>query len=233
MIPLNDTCRLRESLWTILSRMEDPAEPPIRMADRQRARRSELVKEEVVEAALAEFSERGYHQTSIAHIAERLGTGHSMFYRYFTNKRDILEHVVQHATQRTIETLSHTLPGRITSLNEFHDFSVNLGLAYIDLVVADPRLSRLLLQQGAAVDAEMTAQFCGVFDAGAAVLGGLLRDGIESGYVREDIDVDAVADSVVGIPLGILARYGHEPNQDILAARVRATADLVCRGIAP
>lgn len=79
----------------------------------------------------------------------------------------------------------------------------------------------------------MTAQFCGVFDAGAAVLGGLLRDGIESGYVREDIDVEAVADSVVGIPLGILARYGHEPNQDILAARVRATADLVCRGIAP
>lgn len=233
MIPRNDTCRPRDSLSTILSRMEHPAGPPIRMADRQRARRSEFVKEEVVEAALAEFSERGYHQTSIAHIAERLGTGHSMFYRYFTNKRDILEHVVQHATQRTIETLSHTLPGRITSLNEFHDFAVNLGLAYIDLVVADPRLSRLLLQQGAAVDAEMTAQFCGVFDAGAAVLGGLLRDGIESGYVREDIDVEAVADSVVGIPLGILARYGHEPDQDILAARVRATADLVCRAIAP
>ncbi|SKV56270.1 Putative transcriptional regulator, TetR [Mycobacteroides abscessus subsp. massiliense] len=148
--------------------MEDPAEAPIRMADRQRARRSELVKEEVVEAALAEFSERGYHQTSIAHIAERLGTGHSMFYRYFTNKRDILEHVVQHATQRTVETLSHTLPGRITSLDEFHDFAVNLGLAYIGMVVADPRLSRLMLQQGAAVDAEMTAQFCQVFDAGAS-----------------------------------------------------------------
>ncbi|MFD6199274.1 TetR/AcrR family transcriptional regulator [Mycobacteroides salmoniphilum] len=213
--------------------MVDPSGSPIRMADRQRARRSELVKEEVVEAALAEFSERGYHQTSIAHIAERLGTGHSMFYRYFTNKRDILEHVVQHATQRTIETLSHTLPGSITSLDEFHDFAVNLGLAYIGMVVADPRLSRLMLQQGAAVDAEMTAQFCRVFDAGASVLAGLLRGGIESGYVRPDIDIEAVADSVAGIPLGILARYGHDPDQDILASRVRATADLVCRGIAP
>lgn len=205
---------------------------PTRMAERQRARRSELVKEEVVEAALAEFSERGYHQTSIAHIAERLGTGHSMFYRYFENKRDILEHVVQHATQRTIETLSQTLPGPITSLDEFHDFAVKLGLAYIGLVVEDPRLSRLMLQQGAAVDKEMTDQFCRVFDAGATVLAGLLRDGIESGYVRADIDVDAVADSVAGIPLGVLARYGHEPDQAILAARVRATADLVCRGIA-
>lgn len=202
------------------------------MADRQRARRSELVKEEVVDAALAEFSERGYHQTSIAHIAERLGTGHSMFYRYFANKRDILEHAVQHATQRTIETLAQTVPGQITSLDEFHDFAVNLGLAYIDLVVEDPRLSRLLLQQGAAVDKEMTDQFCRVFDTGASVLAALLRDGIASGYVRQDIDVEAVADSVVGIPLGLLARYGHDPDQAILASRVRATADLVCRGIA-
>ncbi|WP_293013318.1 helix-turn-helix domain-containing protein, partial [Mycolicibacterium sp.] len=57
------------------------------MADRQRAQRAELVREEVIDAALAEFAERGYHQTSISHIAKRLGSGHSMFYRYFENKR--------------------------------------------------------------------------------------------------------------------------------------------------
>ena len=40
------------------------------MAERQRAKRAELVREEVIDAALAEFAERGYHQTSISHIAE-------------------------------------------------------------------------------------------------------------------------------------------------------------------
>ena len=63
--------------------------PRSTMADRQRAQRAELVREEVIDAALAEFAERGYHQTSISHIAARLGSGHSMFYRYFENKRDI------------------------------------------------------------------------------------------------------------------------------------------------
>lgn len=211
--------------------MAEPSDAPTRMADRQRARRSELVREEVIEAALAEFAERGYHQTSIAHIATRLGAGHSMFYRYFENKRDILEHVVRHATKQIFSTIGETLPGRLQSLAEFRDFAVNLGMAYIDIVTEDPRLSRLTLLQSTAVDREMTEQFCRNFDAGAAAVAGLLYDAIEIGYVRADIDVEAVADSIVAIPFGIMMRHGHEPDRDVLAARVRATADLVCRGV--
>lgn len=210
---------------------EDSAGVPTRMADRQRARRSELVRAEVIEAALAEFAERGYHQTSIAHIAARLGAGHSMFYRYFENKRDILEHVVRHASERVLATIGRTLPGRLTTLAEFHDFAVDLGLAYIGILSEDPRLSRLMLLQSAGVDRDMTEQFCRGFDLGAAALAGLLRDGVAAGYVRADIDVEAVADSIVAIPFGVMLRYGHEPDREVLAARVRATAELVCRGI--
>jgi AcrR family transcriptional regulator len=201
-----------------------------RMVDRQRARRSELVREEVIEAALAEFADRGYHQTSIAHIATRLGAGHSMFYRYFKNKRDILEHVVRHASQRIAAMMGETLSGRLNTMEEFHEFAVNLGMAYIDLVTEDPRLARLLVLQAA--DREMTEQFCRGFDAGAAELVGLLRDGIEIGYVRADIDVEAVADTVVAIGWGVMLRHGHKPDPELLLTRVRATADLVCRGIA-
>lgn len=211
--------------------MAEPANAPARMADRQRARRGEMVREEVIEAALAEFAERGYHQTSIAHIATRLGAGHSMFYRYFKNKRDILEHVVRHAAKRILSTIGETLPGQLRTLADFHDFAANLGIAYIDIMAEDPRLSRLTVLQSAAVDREMTEQFCRGFDAAAAVLGGILRDGIEIGYVRADIDVQAVADSIVAIPFGLTMRYTYEPDPEMLAARVRATADLVCRGI--
>jgi AcrR family transcriptional regulator len=202
------------------------------MVDRQRAKRSEMVREEIIEAALAEFTERGYHQTSIAHIATRLGSGHSMFYRYFQNKRDILEQVVQHSMARTMAILAEvSSPGPITTIDEFRDFSERLGIALVAAVCEDPRLSRLLVLQGSAVDLEMTQQFCRGFDAGCAVLAEHLRSAIEIGYVRADIDVTAVADSIVAIPLGLLARYGHDPERDVLTARVRATADLVIHGI--
>ena len=214
-------------------RVADLTDAPARMSERQRARRGELIREEVIEAALAEFADRGYHQTSIAHIATRLGAGHSMFYRYFENKRDILEHVVRHASERILSTISETLPGQLNTLVEFHDFAVQLGLAYIGILSEDPRLSRLMLLQSAAVDPEMTEQFCRGYDAGAAALAGLLRNGIEIGYIRANIDVEAVADSIVAIPFGVMMRHGHAPDREVLAARVRATADLVCRGIDP
>ncbi|SHV52962.1 putative transcriptional regulator, TetR [Mycobacteroides abscessus subsp. abscessus] len=75
------------------------------LAQRQRAKRAELVREEVIEAALAEFAERGYHQTSISHIAKRLGSGHSMFYRYFENKRDIVDHAVRQMNGRLLAVI--------------------------------------------------------------------------------------------------------------------------------
>ncbi|WP_394326782.1 TetR/AcrR family transcriptional regulator [Mycobacteroides abscessus] len=204
---------------------------PTRLVDRQRAKRSELIKEEVIEAALVEFTERGYHQTSIAHIAERLGSGHSMFYRYFANKRDILENVVRHTGDRVATALAQTLPESLGSLDEFHDFALKLGTAFIGIITDDPRIARLMLMQSSAIDREMTEQFIGGFSFGVAALTALIRDGIDKGYIRADIDVPAVAESVVAIPFGVMLRHGHEPDREVLDARVRATADLVCRGI--
>lgn len=205
---------------------------PSRLVDRQRAKRSELIKEEVIDAALAEFAERGYHQTSIAHIAERLGSGHSMFYRYFTNKRDILAHVVGRTNERVVASLGYTLPESLDSLGEFQDFAVKLGVAFVGIIADDPRVARLMLMQSIGVDRAMTEQFISGFDFGAGALGALLQDGIDKGYIRGDIDVQAVAESIVAIPFGIMLRHGHQPDRQVLEARVQATADLVCRGIA-
>jgi AcrR family transcriptional regulator len=42
------------------------------------------------EAALALYSERGYEQTTVAEIAERAGLTKRTFFRYFTDKREVL-----------------------------------------------------------------------------------------------------------------------------------------------
>ncbi len=66
-------------------------DPKLSRAERNRLQ----LRADILQAAFVEFSERGYHQTAIADIARRLGIGHGTFYRYFENKRDILEHVIQ------------------------------------------------------------------------------------------------------------------------------------------
>ena len=60
---------------------------PLSRAERNRLQ----LRADILQAAFIEFSDRGYHQTAIADIAQRLGIGHGTFYRYFDNKRDIFE----------------------------------------------------------------------------------------------------------------------------------------------
>ena len=57
-------------------------------------RKKQELRREIVEAAFECFTERGYHATGIADIAARLGIGHGTFYRYYENKRDIVDHVI-------------------------------------------------------------------------------------------------------------------------------------------
>ncbi|MBX7435120.1 hypothetical protein JDV09_23910 [Mycobacterium sp. Y57] len=79
----------------------------------------------------------------------------------------------------------------------------------------------------------MTEQFHRTFDGGAQVLTALMQDGISTGYSRPDIDLHATADSIVAIPFGHIALpYGHGPTVKRWPRGLRATTDLVCRGIA-
>src|SRR6516162_8321270 len=115
------------------------------MADRHRARRAELVREEVIDAALAEFAIRGYHQTSISHIAKRLGAGHSMFYRYFANKRDIIEQAVRRVNGRLLTAIGEAKPGSLSSITEFREYVLAVGMAYTDVLAEEPRLLQLIV----------------------------------------------------------------------------------------
>jgi AcrR family transcriptional regulator len=202
------------------------------MADRQRAKRAELVREEVIDAALAEFAERGYHQTSISHIAKRLGSGHSMFYRYFENKRDIVDHAVRRVNARLTAAIGDTTPGRCASVADCREYAMAIGRTYVDVLAEEPRLLQLIVIQAVGVDEPMTEEFHRLFDRGVEALSSLLRDGIACGYVRADIDAHATAESIVAIPYGMALRYGQKSDVDAWVAQTKVTTDLVCHGIA-
>jgi AcrR family transcriptional regulator len=53
--------------------------------------RRESRREQILEAALACFSENGFHQTGMADIVQRSGMSHGAVYVYFGSKDDIIE----------------------------------------------------------------------------------------------------------------------------------------------
>src|ERR1700689_3646892 len=57
-------------------------------------------RERVLEAALACFSENGFHQTGMADIVRRSGMSHGAVYVYFPSKEDIIEALADDRHQR-------------------------------------------------------------------------------------------------------------------------------------
>jgi AcrR family transcriptional regulator len=125
-------------------------------ADRKRAE----LRAEIVDAAFAEFAERGYHQTGIADIARRVGIGHGTAYLHFKNKRDIVDHVVDELVGRVMETLAaENSPEAATTLAEYREQSMRIARALGEILMDDPRATRMLLLEATSVDAEMTERF--------------------------------------------------------------------------
>ena len=133
----------------------------ISRAERQRI----LLRQEIIEAAFIEFSERGYHQTAISHIAMRMGIGHGTFYRHFENKRDILEHVMESVCEKIKSAMiEDDAPTASNTLEEYELQIQRLGTALTKIILETPGLFRILLLEATSIDPEMTRRIMEFFN---------------------------------------------------------------------
>ncbi|MDD6795042.1 MAG: TetR/AcrR family transcriptional regulator [Clostridiaceae bacterium] len=61
-------------------------------------------KQEILDAAIKVFYEKGYDKTSISDIAEKLGIAQGLCYRYFKSKEELFDNAIEYyAEQQVIE----------------------------------------------------------------------------------------------------------------------------------
>ena len=198
-------------------------------------RRREALREQIVEAAFEVFSERGYHDAGIADIARRLGIGHGTFYRYFENKRDILDHVIAATVARALDALvAENAPEAATTLPEYRAQVERIVAALDALLRDDPRVMRLLLLQAPGVDGALEARLLDVLGAAAQVTAGYLENGRERGFLRADLDPAATAEALVALIVGgALFALRHGDDAAPAERYRRAGIALMFDGIAP
>ena len=61
-------------------------------------------KQQILDAALIVFSEKGYHAASIANIANISGVSKGLMYNYFKNKEDLLKQVMINGFHKIFDT---------------------------------------------------------------------------------------------------------------------------------
>ena len=203
---------------------------PLSRAERHR----QQLRAEIVEAAFVEFSERGYHQTAIADIAQRLGMGHGTFYRHFANKRDILEHVIDDTVSKLQAVLSaENAPSVVTSLAEYRERCERISARFQEFAISNPRAIRLLLLEATSIDPQMTQRVLSLIDMGGAFTATYLKNGVERGFFRADLDIEQTGHAITGLIMSGILRYLSAPdNLDALARYGDAVIDLLVAGMA-
>lgn len=171
---------------------------PLSLAERRKAE----TRREIITAAFDCFAERGYHATGIADIAARLGMGHGTFYRYFENKRDIVEHVITDLIERITTALSaENAPTAVATLEDYRVQTERIGTVLAGILLEDPRIPRMLLLEAPGIDSDMADRVLGFHESAAELTAGYLRHGVELGYLRSDLDVNGTARAINGMIL--------------------------------
>ncbi len=173
--------------------------------ERRRAER----RERLLEAALDEFTSRGYHKTKIADLCARAGVSTRNFYEKFASKEALLLELHEHIND---EAMRHLLPV-LDSLADAEPLTriTRLLDAFVTAVTADPRYPRLNYVEAPGISDAMEVQHREWFTRYTDFIEAECNRAADAGFApRRDYHLTAIA--LVGAVTGILREWqAHQP----------------------
>ncbi|GAA5077580.1 TetR/AcrR family transcriptional regulator [Nocardia iowensis] len=183
-------------------------------------------RQQIIESAYAVFVDRGYEGTAISDVAAHAGIGQGTVYRYFTSKREILDHVVDFGIEKLVDALQpHTLLSRPTSADELLAGVHGAIDRLYAMLEHEPDFVRLLLVEASAIDRELSDRLFSLELLVSTFVAQELRRGIAAGWIRAGIDPEVTAHAVLTLVVPGLLQEMRGDNTP--QARERATAGVL------
>ncbi|MBN9362239.1 MULTISPECIES: TetR/AcrR family transcriptional regulator [unclassified Devosia] len=159
-------------------------------------RRAEARPDEVLDAALELFIDKGFAATRVEDIARRAGLSKGTVYLYFPSKEALLEGLVRRAI----------LPIADSALTALHDYEgdprivLNMVLTMLAGRISDPKvmaMPKLIFREAMGFPGLAEMYRREVLDRVIPAVEGLIRRGIEQGYLRP-VDPSLTIRSIIG-----------------------------------
>jgi AcrR family transcriptional regulator len=170
---------------------------------RKEQRRKQRTRERLLSAAAQVFVRQGYHRTLISDIVAQAGVGQGTFYRYFTNKREIVQVLFDRLVQALFASLEPMATGPLTSLEEYRDASIEAAQQVISSLAEHREVALFFIRDATSIDSEFEARLSGVYDEFAALAQRYLDHAIERGFARP-CRSDLVSQALVGMALRMI-----------------------------
>ena len=148
--------------------------------------------QEILDAALKVFAERGYRNTRLEDIGEAAGVTKGAIYHYFANKEELLLRAIEHRREEALGRIEDVLRDKGAPVSTRLRLVVRRWFAS----VPEERLAVVtLLVQGIAHEAPDAFRqwLAGGPTASAKLIASLVREGQTRGEFRPDADADVAA----------------------------------------
>jgi AcrR family transcriptional regulator len=171
-------------------------EQPAPTRRRSAAELTEQRRDEIYRAAVKVFAVHGYRDASIAQIAKEMGAGHGTIYRYFENKRAIVEYVIQRAVLQLAPVIASEPPDQATSLDEYREQMGRIGRKLYEVFIADSDIGKVLFFVAGEVESELRESVAKAFDLFTATTEQYLVNGVKRGFIDPELDTFVTADAM-------------------------------------
>src|SRR5215218_1117201 len=189
-----------------------------------RTARGEKTMRKILDAALAEFGEKGFSESSVVSITSRAKVALGTFYTYFDSKETLFAALVRDMSARVRDHVYPVIAGLEDTLA-----AEQLALAaYLDFVLHNKAVYRII-DEAEFVDPD---GFRAHYESAAARIAARLQAGIDKGQVRpcDPLDNEVRAWAMMGMNVFLGLRFGvwGPEDKDRVAA---AASDMLTNGL--
>jgi AcrR family transcriptional regulator len=211
-----------------------PCIPPARLAyrgsmakradgdARNRQARGERRRQEILDAAVELFAEKGFRAADVTELAERVGMTRPGVLYYFGDKERLLREAL---VERDRVEVTREPPMTLLGIRDMY--------AEVARSVVHDRLFHVLSAESFDPDGPLHDFFVERYALARDWWRAVLLAEQESGRARDDIDVDQLSSEILGVLLGIEHQWLMDPDSIDLVSLATAYLDRLRHSIAP
>lgn len=208
----------------------EPSPAPASDPAARRSERVERKRQRILDSAAHCFADRGFAKTTMDEIAQGAGVSKGLVYSHFSGKEELLEAVMERTLAEWDEASLTEVERRATGIREALAISHRAGMEYAR---NNPLLRTLLAEDDRVLMVGLGDVVRPWIDKWRAGLIDLLREGIRSGELRDDLDVEATADVIRVLQGGFIDQLTRPGHIDVSTPEVlEASVDFLLHGIA-
>ena len=183
---------------------------------------------EIVRAAARLFSERGYHGTSMQHLADALGLLRGSLYAHIGSKEELLFDVVDEGARRFIERGREAAELDAPAPDRLRRFLI----AHIETAIEHLEAGTVFLNEWRYLSDGLQDQVKAKRDEYEAQVRRIIEEGVARGEFRADLDITLTVTLVLSAGNWIYAWY--RPGGALTPTQIgEKYSDLLVRGLAP